>query len=55
MVIAFIILLLFGYKRLPELVKGLGSSVVGFKRAMIEAKGVEEEMYKDKEKDEYKL
>ncbi len=40
MMIMFVILLLFGGKKLPELAKGLGKSVREFKKA---ASGVEEE------------
>lgn len=43
MLIMFIILLLFGANRLPELAKGLGKSVREFKKA---ASGVEEEVRK---------
>ncbi len=41
MMIMFIILVLFGANRLPELAKGLGKSVREFKKA---ASGVEEEV-----------
>jgi TatA/E family protein of Tat protein translocase len=41
MMIMFIILLLFGANRLPELARGLGKSVREFKKA---ASGVEEEV-----------
>jgi sec-independent protein translocase protein TatA len=40
MMIMFVVLLLFGGKKLPELAKGLGKSVREFKKA---ARGVEEE------------
>ncbi len=40
MMIMFVVLLLFGGKKLPELAKGLGKSVREFKKA---ASGVEEE------------
>jgi len=43
MMIMFIILLLFGANRLPDLAKGLGKSVREFKKA---ASGVEEEVRK---------
>lgn len=42
LIIAFIIILLFGAKRLPELAKSLGSSVKQFK------KGIDESEEKDK-------
>lgn len=42
LIVAFIIILLFGAKRLPELAKSLGSSVKQFK------KGIDEEENKDK-------
>jgi len=34
LIIAFVILLLFGGKKLPELMKGLGKGVKGFKDGM---------------------
>lgn len=37
LIIAFIIILLFGAKRLPELAKSLGSSVKSFKKGIAEA------------------
>lgn len=46
LIIAFIIIFLFGAKRLPELAKSIGSSVKSFK------KGIEEEEEKDKDNNE---
>ena len=48
MMIMFIILLLFGANRLPELAKGLGKSVREFKKA---ASGVEDEVRRAMEED----
>ena len=36
LIIAFIIVLIFGAKRLPELAKGIGSSIKQFKKGMDE-------------------
>lgn len=47
--IAFIILLLFGGKKIPEMMKGLGKGVKSFKNGM---EGIEEEDKEDKEKNE---
>ncbi len=41
LIIAFIVLLLFGGRKIPELMKGLGKGVRSFKEGM---KGVEDEM-----------
>ena len=49
LVIAFIFLLLFGGKKIPELMKGLGKGVKSFKDGMNEVTEVEE---KQKKKDE---
>lgn len=48
MMIMFIVLLLFGANRLPELARGLGKSVREFKKA---ASGVEEEVRRAMEED----
>ncbi|GHS98902.1 hypothetical protein FACS189421_08350 [Bacteroidia bacterium] len=45
-IIALIILLLFGGKRIPELMKGIGKGVKGFKDGL---KGLEEEIKTDTE------
>lgn len=42
--VALIVLLLFGGKKIPELMKGLGSGVRSFKDGM---SGIEEELKKD--------
>ena len=44
LIVSFIIILLFGAKRLPELAKGLGASIKNFK------KGINEEEDDDKDK-----
>jgi len=46
-VIALIFLLLFGGKKIPELMKGLGKGVKSFKDGM---KDMEDEIHKDDEK-----
>lgn len=51
LVIAFIILLLFGGKRIPELMKGLGKGVKNFKDGM---NGLDIEQKDDKQKTEQK-
>lgn len=45
LIVAFIVILLFGAKKLPELAKGLGSSIKEFKKGV-----TEEEEDKDKDK-----
>jgi sec-independent protein translocase protein TatA len=47
--IAFIILLLFGGKKIPEMMKGLGKGVKSFKNGM---EGIDEDVKEDKGKDE---
>ena len=49
MLIAFVVLLLFGGKKIPELMKGLGKGVRSFKKGMND---VEEEIKKPLEDDE---
>jgi sec-independent protein translocase protein TatA len=49
LVLALIILLLFGGKKIPELMKGLGKGVKSFKEGMNEVTEVEE---KQEKKDE---
>ena len=51
LVIALIILLLFGGKKIPELMKGLGKGVKSFKEGMNEVKDLTEDK-KDEKKDE---
>ena len=51
LVIALIILLLFGGKKIPELMKGLGKGVKSFKEGMNEVKALTEDK-KDEKKDE---
>ncbi|MBR1502391.1 MAG: twin-arginine translocase TatA/TatE family subunit [Prevotella sp.] len=51
LVIALIFLLLFGGKKIPELMKGLGKGVKSFKEGMNEVTSLEDEK-KDGTKDE---
>lgn len=52
-VIALVILLLFGGKKIPEMMKGLGKGVRSFKEGMKEEdKEVKSEAIKDEEKSE---
>ena len=51
LVIALIVLLLFGGKKIPELMKGLGKGVKNFKEGMNEVTNLEEEK-KEEKKDE---
>ena len=48
LVIALIILLIFGGKKIPELMKGLGKGVKSFKEGMNEVTDLEEEKKEDK-------
>ena len=50
-IIALIVLLLFGGKKIPELMKGIGKGVRSFKDGM---KGIEEEIKDDKPSEEEK-
>ena len=50
-VIALIVLLLFGGKKIPELMKGIGKGVKSFKDGV---KGIEDEIKADVTKDEKK-
>ena len=50
-VIALIVLLLFGGKKIPELMKGIGKGVKSFKDGV---KGIEDEINTDVTKDEKK-
>ena len=51
LVIALIILLLFGGKKIPELMRGLGKGVKSFKEGMNEVTDLKEEVEKDDKKD----
>ncbi|MBR1411272.1 MAG: twin-arginine translocase TatA/TatE family subunit [Prevotella sp.] len=51
LVIALIVLLLFGGKKIPELMKGLGKGVKSFKEGMNEVTNLEEDKKQEK-KDE---
>ena len=46
-IIALVVLLLFGGKKIPELMKGLGKGVKSFKDGMSEVTNLEEEKKKD--------
>ncbi len=50
LVIALIILMLFGGKKIPELMNGLGKGVKSFKEAMNEVTDLKEEVKKEEEK-----
>ena len=49
-IIALVVLLLFGGKKIPELMRGLGKGVKSFKQGMKEVEGEIEEVKKDIEK-----
>ena len=49
LVIALIILLIFGGKKIPELMKGLGKGVKSFKEGMNEVTDLEDEKKEDKQ------
>lgn len=48
LVIALVILLLFGGKKLPELMKGLGKGIKGFKDGMKDIENPEDKTVSDK-------
>jgi sec-independent protein translocase protein TatA len=52
LVIALIVLLLFGGKKIPELMRGLGKGVKSFKEGMNEVTDLKEEVEKDEKKHE---
>jgi sec-independent protein translocase protein TatA len=52
LVIALIILLLFGGKKIPELMKGLGKGVKSFKEGMNEVSDITKDEKKEEKKDE---
>ena len=52
LVIALIILLLFGGKKIPELMRGLGKGVKSFKEGMNEVTDLKKEVEQDEKKDE---
>lgn len=54
LLIILVILLLFGGKKIPELMKGLGKGVKSFKEGMNEVTDLEEEVKKDEKKEEKK-
>lgn len=47
LIIAFVVLLLFGGKKIPELMKGLGKGVKSFKDGMKDVEGEMKEIEKD--------
>ena len=51
LIIAFVVLLLFGGKKIPELMKGLGKGVKSFKEGMNEVTDIKEDKQEEK-KDE---
>lgn len=51
LIIALIVLLLFGGKKIPELMRGLGKGVKSFKEGMNEVTDLKEEVEKDEKKD----
>ena len=51
LIIAFVVLLLFGGKKIPELMKGLGKGVKSFKEGMNEVTDMTKDT-KEEEKDE---
>ena len=52
LVIALIILLLFGGKKIPELMRGLGKGVKSFKEGLNEVTDLKKEVEQDEKKDE---
>ena len=52
LVISLIILLLFGGKKIPELMRGLGKGVKSFKEGMNEVTDLKKEVEQDEKKDE---
>ena len=52
LVIALIILLLFGGKKIPELMRGLGKGVKNFKDGMNEVTDITKDADKEEKKDE---
>ena len=53
-IIALVVLLFFGGKKIPELMKGLGKGVKSFKQGMQEVEGEMNEIKKDIESDSAK-
>lgn len=51
LVIALIVLLFFGGKKIPELMRGLGKGVKSFKEGMNEVTDLKEEVEKNEKKD----
>ena len=53
LVIAFIVLLLFGGKKIPELMKGLGKGVKSFKEGMNEVSDLSKDEKKSEESERW--
>lgn len=53
-IIALVVLLLFGGKKIPELMKGLGKGVKSFKQGMTDVENEVEDIKKDIESDTQK-
>lgn len=51
-IIALVVLLLFGGKKIPELMRGLGKGVKSFKQGMKEVEGEMDEIKKDIESEQ---
>ena len=51
LILALIVLLFFGGKKIPELMRGLGKGVKSFKEGMNEVTDLKEEVEKDEKKD----
>ena len=51
-IVALVVILLFGGKKIPELMRGLGKGVKSFKQGMKEVEGEMEEIKKDIESEE---
>ena len=51
-IIALVVILLFGGKKIPELMRGLGKGVKSFKAGMKEVEGEMDEIKKDLESEE---
>jgi sec-independent protein translocase protein TatA len=52
LILALIVLLFFGGKKIPELMRGLGKGVKSFKEGMNEVTDLKEEVEKDEKKHE---
>ena len=52
LILALIVLLFFGGKKIPELMRGLGKGVKSFKEGMNEVTDLKKEVEQDEKKDE---